>query len=100
MHTNIILLAICVAFTAVAGTPAAASVTPPAQIQSIATGENQASTDIFTWENEDWFNDLINLNPDAWVVPDGPGITVTNPSGRPLVLPTKRKPADVTLETV
>ena len=57
----------------------------------------QASSEIFTWENEEWFHDLINLNPNASVATKGQAIVVTNPSDEPLRLPKGQQPADVKL---
>ena len=57
----------------------------------------QASSEIFTWENEEWFHDLINLNPNASVATKGQAIVVTNPSDEPLRLPKGPQPADVKL---
>ncbi len=80
--------------------PAAASpiaAAPTAIVAPIPTGENCAETKIWTPENDEWFHQLIRLNPRASIVVAGRGITVCNPVGVPLVLPDLITPPDVRL---
>lgn len=104
MPLHSFLFFVLIAFTAATASATSAPLSPrtiaATAPQAIATGENQASTDIWTWENYLWFGEVIRDNPDAFIITHGPGITVTNPSGRPLVLPAGPKPRDVTLTTV
>ena len=61
------------------------------------TTMTSAESRIATRENIDWFDKLITLNPEAFIVINFPGIGVFNPNDTPLILPGGPVPADVTL---
>ena len=67
------------------------------RVSSGQKGPDQASTNISTKENQEWFHELIELNPDASIVVNGPAIVVTNHPDVPLKLPKGPVPNDVKL---